>query len=178
MEKRFYQLVYFNPRSLTGATLPEKDNKKMISNFNPRSLTGATAVGIDLSTCDDISIHAPLRERHTSKSTKSAMHDFNPRSLTGATTISKQYINNTYYFNPRSLTGAIACTESGELVKGISIHAPLRERRSIYVYVLVASSISIHAPLRERLLAVPTCFRFYQISIHAPLRERLRLFSD
>ena len=53
--------------------------------FNPRSLTGATMIYGQIMTCQDISIHAPLRERLTPFDNLSMVHHFNPRSLTGAT---------------------------------------------------------------------------------------------
>ena len=81
----FLLKLYFNPRSLTGATRSTKQLKLFFFNFNPRSLTGATLFinckaclsfkfqstlpyGSDaptpLSDVDGaISIHAPLRER-------------------------------------------------------------------------------------------------------------------
>ena len=81
---RHVAIVYFNPRSLTGATLSGKRSTSSQSNFNPRSLTGATFLrhiiyskiifqstlphGSDIRTCYWqhrlwISIHAPSRER-------------------------------------------------------------------------------------------------------------------
>ena len=78
--------------------------------------------------------------------------------------------------------------------ENISIHAPLRERRCLILYLIVICLISIHAPLRERpataknfeaeaadfnprSLAGATkandwAIRCVHISIHAPLRER------
>ena len=53
----------------------------------------------------------------------------------------------------------------------ISIHAPLRERR-LPQQELVACPISIHAPLRERRSSMPEDQKQALISIHAPLRER------
>ena len=60
-----------------------------------------------ISTLFNISIHAPLRERLAGQITIRYKINFNPRSLTGAT------------FHPIDLVVKL----------GISIHAPLRERR-------------------------------------------------
>ena len=77
------------------------------SYFNPRSLAGATFTVATVQGEEQISIHAPLRERRQIISLARADYDFNPRSLAGATC--KLSINNTF-------------------VRLISIHAPLRER--------------------------------------------------
>ena len=142
--------------------------------FNPRSLTGATNAFKIKFNIEQISIHAPLRERPaTEEKSYSRFLDFNPRSLTGATAF--------YFVLPY-------------LAKQISIHAPLRERPTLVSWLLYAADISIHAPLRERpyhSLEMSHHARFQstlpygsdlteivaralsgKISIHAPLRER------
>ena len=53
--------------------------------FNPRSLPGATGFGKSIPLPARISIHAPLRERRHASSATSAPPHFNPRSLAGAT---------------------------------------------------------------------------------------------
>ena len=104
----FFCLADFNPRSLTGATLPAANLAFGVANFNPRSLTGATLP--------------------PDSSLVEVVH-FNPRSLTGATfktngriySVSFQStlphgsdnpytgeVDTNKYFNPRSLTGATA----------------------------------------------------------------------
>ena len=55
--------LYFNPRSLAGATAYRVYNPDGISNFNPRSLAGATLSRGSEVTAVKISIHAPSRER-------------------------------------------------------------------------------------------------------------------
>ena len=96
-------------------------------------------------------------------------------------------------FNPRPLAGA---TKIGGMVRKswhISIHAPLRGRRSTHYSPVIIKDISIHAPLRGRLprrRLCPRASRFQStppcggdmvtlnvstvnvISIHAPLRGR------
>ena len=55
----------------------------------------------------------------------------------------------------------------------ISIHAPLRERRKLFVTIGQLISISIHAPSRERRRCrLQKKVKHYQISILAPSRER------
>ena len=57
-------MIYFNPRSLAGATVQLKTPSVDTLDFNPRSLAGATALRSD--------------KLHTA-------YNFNPRSLAGAT---------------------------------------------------------------------------------------------
>ena len=123
----------------------------LASYFNPRSLTGATVRRPGVFIKLTISIHAPLRERLSLRLALQVLYlDFNPRSLTGATTRCWKDIRLIGYFNPRSLTGATQIDAGTVYNAYISIHAPLRER----LYPANASRlcifISIHAPLRER----------------------------
>ena len=53
--------------------------------FNPRSLAGATKAKWYLDRLIKISIHAPLRERRFRLKQNLQDNDFNPRSLAGAT---------------------------------------------------------------------------------------------
>ena len=143
--------LYFNPRSLAGATLigtpfvqdgrfqstlPRGSDSLGVgstegpANFNPRSLAGATQCRLRQLLSIPISIHAPSRERLVSSM---------------LTVVPTQ----------------------------ISIHAPSRERREAKNNDAFTKKISIHAPSRER-----RCYQWYsgrtsRISIHAPSRERL-----
>ena len=56
--------LYFNPRSLAGATLSAELYCSCCNYFNPRSLAGATINQCIDNTRSGISIHAPSRERH------------------------------------------------------------------------------------------------------------------
>ena len=76
------------------------------------------------------------------------------------------------YFNPRSLAGATKSTAGPFCGQGISIHAPLRERHFVLMYLGEFDDISIHAPLRERRCTGGTRVMGEHISIHAPSRER------
>ena len=101
-------------------------------------------------------------------------------------------------FNPRSLTGATININAINSFNRISIHAPLRERRTIYGERYEKKGISIHAPLRERQITgrhINRSIYFnprsltgatashvaitspHTISIHAPLRERLHPYQ-
>ena len=60
----FSSSTYFNPRSLAGATIYNIWYNSSRQYFNPRSLAGATNQGNRILIIFDISIHAPLRERH------------------------------------------------------------------------------------------------------------------
>ena len=148
--ERLCSNLYFNPRSLTGATREfcrTADDKK---DFNPRSLTGATASALSANYNLGISIHAPLRERRLTHLSYTSLDDFNPRSLTGAT-LDSSFIYRT--------AGAI------------SIHAPLRERRlsSSGRYKNVNFNPRSLTGATQKFATLPT---LSDISIHAPLRER------
>ncbi len=119
-----------------------------------------------------ISIHAPLRERLSLKFNVCFSRHFNPRSLTGATLHFCFTLRQNFYFNPRSLTGATTVTKIVEAKKNISIHAPLRERRTAVSacacrvnYFNPRSLTGATAISKRRLMVL-------FISIHAPLRER------
>ena len=81
--------LYFNPRSLAGATPYWLTATRCRSNFNPRSLAGATHAAGGAAAGLQISIHAPSRERptHNPDSGRGRHAHFNPRSLAGATAL-------------------------------------------------------------------------------------------
>ena len=125
----------FNPRSLAGATLhvainctqrtelfqstlPCGSDKHATpsahtpGNFNPRSLAGATALLFRRSPYIRISIHAPLRERHSSgniiSSTYAKFQSTLPCGSDYPCAVTSYLWQ--YNFNPRSLAGATLCT--------------------------------------------------------------------
>ena len=118
------------------STLPYGSDRRVICSaliviyFNPRSLTGATIILVSNSQAFFISIHAPLRER-PAKVNPFIIYEpyFNPRALTGATNSAKASSPIDSDFNPRSLTGATLFVDFCVVFVIISIHAPLRERR-------------------------------------------------
>ena len=119
--------------------------------------------------------------------------NFNPRSLAGATCAAFTIIL-AGTFQSTLPCGSDFFLPSLLLLRGISIHAPLRERLVKVTGLLFYISISIHAPLRERpfhtvirnqpyihfnprsLAGATICgnkmLPAVIISIHAPLRER------
>ena len=143
-----------------------------------------------------ISIHAPLRERHSF-----AAADFPQRCISIHAPLRERPDVDIV----RMAVGRFQSTlpygsDSYKAVRGvdsfISIHAPLRERLADFGFPDLDMEISIHAPLRERLKSQHRIFwRHYfnprsltgatnsycrkasgiMISIHAPLRERRRL---
>ena len=120
--------LYFNPRSLTGATLQKISYLLSVSIFQSTLPHGSdynyqhryqwSMISIHApsrerlcmltrSSCiAAISIHAPSRERPGNSIPRQTIIHFNPRSLTGATDfpwhLERAYVD----FNPRSLTGA------------------------------------------------------------------------
>ncbi len=186
---------YFNPRSLAGAT----DCSCLLIfrriHFNPRSLAGATQLGKKLLPEEDISIHAPLRERQFDRTATSVAHVFQSTLPRGSDLCDvKRYIH-LRHFNPRSLAGATRLFLMTILLQKISIHAPSRERHDKVFGYQERYAISIHAPSRERPIyakeSIDACYNFnprsltgatsislsrtvrsLSISIHAPSRER------
>ena len=121
-----------------------------MSNFNPRSLAGATGIYASLDWLENISIHAPLRERLQAYWLRIMTDDnFNPRSLAGATLCA--FIENSIkaYFNPRSLAGATATSENAGLMSAFQSTLPCGSDSNLLAFAL-RHAISIHAPLRER----------------------------
>ena len=120
--------MYFNPRSLAGATLRQKRASRLqrISIHAPSRERPLATLGVEVT--HEISIHAPSRERLVFSSGRLYANlfqstlprgsdfcrfcphinqsDFNPRSLAGATMIAQQLTDVTGNFNPRSLAGA------------------------------------------------------------------------
>ena len=88
---------YFNPRSLTGATLTGIRRRGYPRNFNPRSLTGATATSNILHLLLIFQSTLPYGSDHENKEPFHSYVDFNPRSLTGAT-LCRAGINSAFLF--------------------------------------------------------------------------------
>ena len=140
--------------------------------FNPRSLTGATIYAFNITRIISISIHAPSRERQgfkdftilCDKFQSTLPHGSDPTSSINTLSISEfqstlphgsddtiDCIKLTIpYFNPRSLTGATKIPPYTPIITEISIHAPSRERHNSCNSVYIFNIISIHAPSRER----------------------------
>ena len=148
---RFDSGMYFNPRSLTGATA------RRFTRFNCRVLFQSTLpYGSDIVRqrnrhCIGISIHAPSRERPSACVRNILLH---------------------IYFNPRSLTGATVVLNAATAKNFISIHAPSRERHIVSSVLQASSAISIHAPSRERPITA------YQLRQCKPFQSTLPHGSD
>ena len=143
---------YFNPRSLTGATIINYSEHivTFISIHAPSrerpSLSG------NLQRHLAISIHAPLRERPVASApgTATPLH-FNPRSLAGATASATVYGIQLLLFQSTLPHGSDATLAFLFHIAAISIHAPSRERQMLPRSPYPFAGISIHAPSRERL---------------------------
>ena len=103
-------ILYFNPRSLTGATFAFLGEQAVLNISIHAPSRERPSVQKYLKGIDAISIHAPSRERRL------------PRSFSDSTLV---------YFNPRSLTGATRFLPLQGGGVSISIHAPSRERQLI-----------------------------------------------
>ena len=166
-------ILYFNPRSLTGATfLPgcfkqiafsisihAPSRERRLSRANTHFLLGISIHAPSRERLQahwlpdfrsSISIHAPSRERLTTCCAIFTSIIFQSTLPHGSDAKTRFILTAKTYFNPRSLTGATVSKVSFTRQLKISIHAPSRERQNI---PLLASSdvlISIHAPSRER----------------------------
>ena len=143
------QRIYFNPRSLAGATLVQsyRHSRYIFQSTLPRGSDKITTMrkeitigfqstlprGSDVSAHDEasdplISIHAPSRERPYGQSFSKVGERFQSTLPRGSDRHQQQ------------LQQQIQ----------ISIHAPSRERHHKLIFVALSSIISIHAPSRER----------------------------
>ena len=124
----FKIILYFNPRSLAGATgmpdhrsppplgisihAPSRERplemltSKSLTHFNPRSLAGATAPKRAAACSQQISIHAPSRERQAQYQLAMAALQFQSTLPRGSDSILLPADSFDFYFNPRSLAGA------------------------------------------------------------------------
>ena len=121
-------MIYFNPRSLTGATFVFALRTGTEGYFNPRSLTGATERRNSVPELLSISILAPSRERRT-------QFRLNQQS-------SK--------FQSSLPHGSDRQAQVAEKMSDISILAPSRERHYNISCSTLCIRISILAPSRER----------------------------
>ena len=165
-------MVYFNPRSLAGATIEVMFIRQLLtfqstlprgSDFNEGQLIPYFV---------DISIHAPSRERRLkpkaivdspvisihAPSRERQLSSF-PLLLDNLISIHAPSRERQMlcvwslllaYFNPRSLAGATSASKFLAVAAFISIHAPSRERRYYNLPCVDYTTISIHAPSRER----------------------------
>ena len=165
------EIMYFNPRSLTGAT-GGGIVAQLLEQFQSTLPRGSDADEHLLQAVLRISIHAPSRERPGAHPAPCRARHFNPRSLSGATGPSAVACDWSRYFNPRSLAGA---TIGGTAITPMTAFQSTLPRGSDTSGGGSAGggAISIHAPSRERLSGANTPIDGQVISIHAPSRERL-----
>ena len=102
--------------------------------FNPRSLAGATKASNIVWFWICISIHAPLRERRLLTFWQQLSLYFNPRSLAGATAFRLLVRRHTAVFQSTLPCGSDLNLVCAPFVFRISIHAPLRERHCGHMY--------------------------------------------
>ena len=113
--------------------------RRRLSYFNPRSLAGATGEWERAGCPKEISIHAPSRERQYPMFPQCQLYNLFQSTLPrGSDRNVPSYALLMTNFNPRSLAGATADLIIDYRVKGISIHAPSRERRQLYICLSVS----------------------------------------
>ena len=120
--------LYFNPRSLAGATLSDYDifSTPLISIHAPSRERPKYIM--DRSHYNYISIHAPSRERLPTIKRLCIGRTISIHAPSRERLESLSKLINSDYFNPRSLAGATDDHIRWSPVTGISIHAPSRER--------------------------------------------------
>ncbi len=123
---------------------------RRLNHFNPRSLAGATFTTKIVIGDNDISIHAPSRERLPRLLRFLDLLAFQSTLPRGSDPLRSPARQIPRHFNPRSLAGATAFINDDMRVLTISIHAPSRERLNLKDMVINVVLISIHAPSRER----------------------------
>ena len=166
------EIMYFNPRSLTGAT-GGGIVAQLLEQFQSTLPRGSDADEHLLQAVLRISIHAPSRERPGAHPAPCRARHFNPRSLSGATEPSAVACDWSRYFNPRSLAGATLLCRLSSMLHLFQSTLPSGSDDTQAAQHL-RRRISIHAPLRERLNRYFGKNQIFVISIHAPLRERRR----
>ena len=117
--------------------------------FNPRSLTGATRAAVFIDIRKAISIHAPSRERHLPLSLYQNIHRISIHAPSRERRSVAMLYTLPINFNPRSLTGATKL----RIAKKIQLlfQSTLPHGSDIEIrYTMCNVQISIHAPSRER----------------------------
>ena len=170
--------LYFNPRSLAGATR-RCAHKILTSNIFQSTLPrGSDNHCADMESTMLISIHAPSRERPCPLLPFPAMVPFQSTLPRGSDAGSSLATPAAYIFQSTLPRGSDQQEMQRQQEMQISIHAPSRERQMDIAQRLVLIRISIHAPSRERLIC--RLFAFCQIVFQStlPRGSDLRLFSD
>ena len=163
---------YFNPRSLTGATLRRRNTAHASSYFNPRSLTGATSSTDVSKISDNISIHAPLRERQCFLLFRTHSPEFQSTLPYGSDSRPLMFPRYPTIFQSTLPYGSDFAFLGEQAVLNISIHAPLRERRYEYLSQMPGNiQFQSTLPYGSDIVTIPMPKQIL-ISIHAPLRER------
>ena len=195
-QRRFFtEAVYFNPRSLTGATYRGKTwiKQNLFQSTLPYGSDTLHALAL-YCTLEFQSTLPYGSDRRPFLLAKICRH-FNPRSLTGATRHSAAFTPQSAHFNPRSLTGATAATA---ITPGARSHFNPRSLTgatdTIFLWnwwgIVFQSTLPYgsDADKHKRLLShnyfnprsltgatieISILLQKQTISIHAPLRERL-----
>ena len=187
------EVVGFNPRTHTGATMLNKDFS-LSHMFQSTHPYGCDVMGSQPWRYRHVSIHAPIRVRPVKPLACTLTHSFNPRTHTGATRREKCSCRGQSGFNPRTHTGATSPVIAALSLQMVSIHAPIRVRRlsldlqghslscfnprthtgatGVYMAELMPLEVSIHAPIRVRRRLYLQRGPDRRVSIHAPIRVR------
>ena len=148
-----FLLLYFNPRSLAGATLakavhcfkscisihaPSRERRvagpirKSRADFNPRSLAGATCLFCKRPRCLKISIHAPSRERPSVTIITLPSLLFQSTLPRGSDLCAVLYKRSCLDFNPRSLAGATVVSAT-DLARGVNFNPRSLAGATLYI---------------------------------------------
>ena len=120
-------------------------------NFNPRSLTGATDDIVASRLLNEISIHAPSRERLPPRMFLDLRFLFQSTLPHGSDLYCIYDRKGELIFQSTLPHGSdITQSHGSKILNQISIHAPSRERPAGYNLFRSPTLISIHAPSRER----------------------------
>ena len=168
-----HHAIRFNPRAREGATPIWCPNNNVLCRFNPRAREGATARRGRPLYGGSVSIHAPVRARPSIRGhDNNVLCRFNPRAREGATGRIRAVQLFCSRFNPRAREGATVWIRHQGFSQKVSIHAPVRARRSAILSGESEEVVSIHAPVRARHDPPQRLSLFPFVSIHAPVRAR------
>ena len=143
--------LYFNPRSLAGATLSDYDifSTPLISIHAPSRERPKYIM--DRSHYNYISIHAPSRERLPTIKRLCIGRTISIHAPSRERLESLSKLINSDYFNPRSLAGATMSRRNiGYASQKFQSTLPRGSDNELFVLQARSECISIHAPSRER----------------------------
>ena len=155
------------------AEFPDKnDQKNRPRDYKSTPLReGRQASDRRLSTCEEVSIHAPTRGATRGDDLTELVGHVSIHAPTrGAITGASSPRHSIPGFNPRPYERGDYVPKRGNQPGAVSIHAPTRGATIAEIVVVVIIVVSIHAPTRGATLNISCSVGAWYVSIHAPTR--------